>query len=47
VKQPWPDRRANRPHRRSIQCKDHLTLYPNARSSVDKVEVTALTSPLH
>jgi hypothetical protein len=37
-KQPWPDR---------IQCKDRLTPYPDARSSVDRAEVTAVTSPLH
>jgi hypothetical protein len=43
-KQPWPDRLANRPYRRSIQCKDHLTPYPDARSSVDKAKVTAVTS---
>jgi hypothetical protein len=47
VKQPWPDRLANRLYRRSIQCKDHLTLYPDARSSVGRAEVTAVTSPLH
>jgi hypothetical protein len=47
VKQPWPDRLANRPYRRSFQCKDRLTPYPDARSSVDKAEVTAITSPLH
>jgi hypothetical protein len=47
VKQPWPDRHANRPYRRSIQCKDHLTPYPDARSSVDMAEVTAVISPLH
>jgi hypothetical protein len=47
VKQPWPDRHANRPYRRSIQCKDHLTLYPDARSSFDRAEVTAVISPLH
>jgi hypothetical protein len=46
-KQPWPDRHANRPYRRSIQCKDRLTPYPDARSSVDRAEVTAVTSPLH
>jgi hypothetical protein len=46
-KQPWPDRLASRPDRRSIQCKDCLTPYPDARSSVDKAEVTAVTSPLH
>jgi hypothetical protein len=46
-KQPWPDRLANRPYRRSIQCKDRVTPYPDARSSVDKAEVTAVTSPLH
>jgi hypothetical protein len=47
VKQPWPDRLANRPYRRSIQCKDRLTPYPDARSSVGRAEVTAVTSPLH
>jgi hypothetical protein len=46
-KQPWPDRHANRPYRRSNQCKDRLTPYPDARSSVDKAAVTAVTSPLH
>jgi hypothetical protein len=46
-KQPWPDRLASRPDRRSIQCKDRLTPYPDARSLVDKAEVTAVTSPLH
>jgi hypothetical protein len=46
-KQPWPDPYANRPYRRSIQCKDRLTPYPGARSSVDKAEVTAVTSQLH
>jgi hypothetical protein len=46
-KQPWPDRLANRPYRRSIQCKDRLTPYPDARSSVDRAEVTAVTLPLH
>jgi hypothetical protein len=46
VKQTWPDRLANRPNRRSIQCKDHLTPYPDARSSVDWAEVTAVISPL-
>jgi hypothetical protein len=46
-KQPWPDRHANRPYRRSIQCKDRLTPYPDTRSSVDRAEVTAATSPLH
>jgi hypothetical protein len=40
-------RYANRPYRRSIQCKDRLTPYPDARSSVDRAEVTAVTSPLH
>jgi hypothetical protein len=47
VKQPWPDRLANRPYRRSIQCKDRLTPYPDARSSVGRAKVTAATSPLH
>jgi hypothetical protein len=47
VKQPWPDRLANRPYRRSIQYKDRLTPYLDARSSVDKAEVTAVTSPLY
>jgi hypothetical protein len=46
-KQPWPDRHANRLYRRSIQCKDRLTPYLDARSSVDKAEVTAITLPLH
>jgi hypothetical protein len=46
-KQPWPDRHANRPYRRSIQCKDRLTPYPDARSSVGKAEVTPVTSPPH
>jgi hypothetical protein len=47
VKQPWPDRLANRPYRRSIQCKDRLTPYPDARSSVGRAEVTVVTSPHH
>jgi hypothetical protein len=47
VKQPWPDRLANRPYRKSIQCKDRLTPYPDARSSVGRAEVNAVTSPLH
>jgi hypothetical protein len=47
VKQPWPDRLANRLYRRSIQCKDRLTPYPDACSSVGRAEVTAVTSPLH
>jgi hypothetical protein len=47
VKQPWPDCLANRPYRRSIQCKDRLTPYPDARSSVDRAEMTAVTSPFH
>jgi hypothetical protein len=46
-KQPWPDRLTNRPYRRNIQCKDRLTPYPDERSSVDRAEVTAVTSPLH
>jgi hypothetical protein len=46
-KQPWPDRLANRSYRRSIQCKDCLTPYPDALSLVDKAEVTTITSPLH
>jgi hypothetical protein len=45
VKQPWPNRLTNRPHRRRIQCEDRLTPYPNTRASVGKVEVTAVTSP--
>jgi hypothetical protein len=44
VKQPWPDRLTNRPYRRRIQCEDRLTPYPDTRASVDKVEVTAVTS---
>jgi hypothetical protein len=47
VKQLWPDRLANRPYRRNIQCKDRLTPYPDARSSVGRAEVTAVTSSLH
>jgi hypothetical protein len=47
VKQPWPDRLANQSYRRSIQCKDRLTPYPDARSSVARAKVTAVTSPLH
>jgi hypothetical protein len=47
VKQPWPDRLANRPYRRSIQCEDRLTPYPDARSSVGRAKVTAVTSPFH
>jgi hypothetical protein len=47
VKQPWPDRLANRPYQRSIQYKDRLTPYRDARSSVDRAEVTAVTLPLH
>jgi hypothetical protein len=46
VKQPWPDHHANRPYRRSIQCKDRLTPYPDVCSSVDRAEVTAVISPL-
>jgi hypothetical protein len=46
-KQPWLDRHANRPYRRSIQCKDRLTPYPDARSSVDRAKVTVVTSLLH
>jgi hypothetical protein len=46
-KQPWSDRLASRPDRRSIQCKDRLTPYPDVRSSVVKAKVTAVTSPLH
>jgi hypothetical protein len=41
------DRLASRPDSRSIQYKDRLTPYPDARSSVDRAEVTAVTSPLH
>jgi hypothetical protein len=47
VKPPWPDRLTNRLYRRSIQCKDRLTPYPDARSLVGRAEVTAVTSPLH
>jgi hypothetical protein len=47
VKQHWPYRLTNRPYRRRIQCKDRLTPYPDARSSVGRAEVTAVTSPLH
>jgi hypothetical protein len=46
-KQPWLDRYTNRPYHRGIQCKDRLTPYPDTRSSVDRAEVTAVTSPLH
>jgi hypothetical protein len=45
VKQPWPNRLTNRPHRRRIQCEDRLAPYPDTRASVGRVEVTALTSP--
>jgi hypothetical protein len=45
VKQPWPNRLTNRPHRRRIQCGDRLTPYPDTRASVGQVEVTAVTSP--
>jgi hypothetical protein len=45
VKQPWPNRLANRPYRRRIQCGDRLTPYPETRASVGKVEVTVVTSP--
>jgi hypothetical protein len=44
-KQPWPNRLSNRPYRRRIQCEDRLTPYPDTRTSVGKVEVTAVTSP--
>jgi hypothetical protein len=46
-KKPWPTRLTNRPYRRRIQCDDRLTPYPDTRASVGKVEVTAVTSPLH
>jgi hypothetical protein len=45
VKQPWPNRLTNRPHRRCIQCEDRLTPYPDTRASVGQAEVTAVTSP--
>jgi hypothetical protein len=41
------DRLASRPDRMSIQCKDRLTPYPDARSSVDRAGVTTVISPLH
>jgi hypothetical protein len=44
VKQPWPNRLTNRPHRRHIQCGDRLTPYPDTRASVGQAEVTAVTS---
>jgi hypothetical protein len=47
VKQPSLDRLANRPYRRSIQCKDRLTPYPDSRSLVGRAEVTVVTSPFH
>jgi hypothetical protein len=34
-----------RPYCMHIQCRDHLTPYPDMRASVGKVEVTAVTSP--
>jgi hypothetical protein len=46
VKQPWPDRLTNRPLRRRIQCRGHLTPYPDTRASVGQAKVTAVTSPL-
>jgi hypothetical protein len=46
VKQPWLDRLTNRPLRRRIQCRGHLTPYPDTRASVGQAEVTAVTSPL-
>jgi hypothetical protein len=45
VKQPWPNRLTNRPHRRCIQCEDRLTPYPDTRASVGRAKVTAVTSP--
>jgi hypothetical protein len=36
-----------RPYRMHIQCRDHLTPYPDTRASVGKVEVIAVTSPLY
>jgi hypothetical protein len=45
VKQPWPNRLTNRPHRRRIQCEGRLTPYPDTRASVGRAEVTAVTSP--
>jgi hypothetical protein len=45
VKQPWPNRLTNRPHRRCIQCEDRLTPYPDTRASVGRAKVTAITSP--
>jgi hypothetical protein len=36
-----------RPYRMRIQCRDHLTPYPDMRASVGKVEVTTVTSPLY
>jgi hypothetical protein len=47
VKQPWPNRLANRPYHRRIRCEDRLPPYPDTRASVSKVEVTAVTSPFH
>jgi hypothetical protein len=46
VKQPWPDRLTNRPLRKRIQCRGHLTPYSDTRASVGQAEVTAVTSPL-
>jgi hypothetical protein len=46
VKQPWPNRLTNRPHRRHIQCEDCMTPYPDTHASVGQTEVTAVTSPL-
>jgi hypothetical protein len=45
VKQPWPNRLTNRPHRRRIQCEDRLTPYPDTCASVGRAEVTTVTSP--
>jgi hypothetical protein len=47
MKQPWPNRLTNRPYRRRIQCEDRLAPYPDMRATVGKVEVTAVTLPLH
>jgi hypothetical protein len=44
VKQPSPNRLTNRPHHRRIQCEDRLTPYLDTRASVDRAEVTAVTS---
>jgi hypothetical protein len=33
--------------RNADKCEDRLTPYPDTRAAVGKVEVTAVTSPLH